>query len=561
LTAEHLAVPRLHSQALPAGLAILVSVARRVQVRVLGCPMEGRASNFKKVLADFESRLHGAEFVAIDTELTGVDISGDPDSFEESAQMRIEKNCRIAERYTLIQLGLTVVSRSEANEGHLTFASYNLFAFPYLGPELLGNEPGFFCQASALQFNAQHRVDFNKWIRDGIPYMNREDEKRYLANENGSTNKKTGLLNLWKVLCQSRLPFVVHTCMDLFFLLAAFERRPLPRNDPKALAMMIRQCTPKVYDTAHLHTVFGHFKRLSLIRFFEDAKARYDEVKDNNRTTLDRVPQLDFHFQGETNARYGKKLDDLAHEAGFDSFITAQLFAYLRAIAPNRVKEGANRLFLYRSVEFLDLDRAVTAGQIPSNIYDLSRVTLLVAELEDDASVAPNLVAAAGADYKWMDGTHLLVVLRASGGAAVRKAAELAAIVHGVISWMSFDDWRAAELACADKSARSQLSDRARAEEELGVREACGNASEASADWAPSVTGLCSSSSSSCCDDGGGDENGGEGSSDKDWSATALVSAGAISAACGSLLLLFVIRGTLHLTAAGARVLDRWRRI
>jgi hypothetical protein len=33
----------------------------------------------------------------------------------------------------------------------------------------------FFFQASALQFNAQHNVDFNTWIKDGIPYMSRED--------------------------------------------------------------------------------------------------------------------------------------------------------------------------------------------------------------------------------------------------------------------------------------------------------------------------------------------------------------------------------------------------
>lgn len=32
-------------------------------------------------------------------------------------------------------------------------------------------------EASALQFNAQHNVDFNTWIRDGIPYMSREDRK------------------------------------------------------------------------------------------------------------------------------------------------------------------------------------------------------------------------------------------------------------------------------------------------------------------------------------------------------------------------------------------------
>merc|ERR1719422_760569 len=125
--------------------------------------------------------------------------------------------------------------------------------------------------------------------------------------------------------------------------------------------MMIRQGTPKVYDTAHLHGALGHFKRLGLMKYYEDAKARYDELKDS-RNALDRVPQLDFQLQGETAARYGKQ-DDLAHEAGFDSLITAQLFAYLRVIAPARVKESANRLFLYRSVEYLDLDRAVLTGQ------------------------------------------------------------------------------------------------------------------------------------------------------------------------------------------------------
>merc|ERR1712072_39028 len=38
----------------------------------------------------------------------------------------------------------------------------------------------------------------------------------------------------------------------------------------------------------------------------------------------------------------------------------------------------------------------------------------------------------------------MLVVLRASGGAAVRKAGELAVKVRGVVQWMDFNDWRAA---------------------------------------------------------------------------------------------------------------------
>lgn len=416
--------------------------------------MEGRASTFKKVLADFERRLIGAEYVAIDTELTGVDLEGEPDSFEESALQRLDKHCRIAERYTLIQVGLTVVGHT-AIDGQLSCASYNLFAFPYVGPELLGREPGFVCQASALQFNSQHRVNFNTWIGDGIPYMSREDERRYVKasgsrEDANGLEDKVGLLKLWKALCAARLPFVVHCPLDLFFLLAAFERRPLPHNDPKALAMMIRQCTPKVYDTAHLHGVLGRFKRLGLVKFFEDAKARYEDLVRNGDGHRS-VPPLSFELESETAARYSQD-NGLAHEAGFDSMLTAQLFAYLRAIQPLRVKEAANRLFLFKSIEFFDLDKAVTEGDIGVSMFDLTRVTLLIAELDPvEGSEAPRLIQAAGSQCKWVDNSHLLVIIRASGGAAVRKAAELAAQVHGVLSWKGFDDWRDTQASASSE--------------------------------------------------------------------------------------------------------------
>merc|ERR1740121_2012052 len=176
--------------------------------------MEGTRRNFGKVLADFESRLQGADFVAIDTELTGVELEGKPDTFDESADIRLDKCCRIAEKYTLIQLGLTVVGRGResAEQSCFTCASYNLFAFPYVGPEHGSWDVSFSCQASALQFNSTHRVNFNTWIGDGVSYLSREDERRLFgSNGNGSLNgahgEKVGLLRLWKVLCASRLPF------------------------------------------------------------------------------------------------------------------------------------------------------------------------------------------------------------------------------------------------------------------------------------------------------------------------------------------------------------------
>lgn len=420
--------------------------------------MEGRTSTFDKVLADFESRLARAEFVAIDTELTGVDIEGEIDHYDESAAVRLERICRVAERYTLIQIGLTVVGRiKNGHEETLSCASYNFYASPGGGEcKELSRDPVFMSQSSALSFNSKHRLDFNTWISQGIPYMTREDERRLKATGAFSSeelDQKTGLLRLWKALCAARIPFVVHCPLDLFFLLVAFEKRPLPRGDPRALAILIRQCTPKVYDTAHLHGAIGRFRRLGLSKFFEDAKVRHDELVKNSSSG---VMPVEFVLQGETAVRYSKTAEQMAHEAGYDSLMTAQLYGYLRAISPIRIKEAANRLFLYRSIEFVDIDRAATEGVVGCSMFDLSRVTLLVARLDPSDTQfgieAPRLLAAAGAEYKWMDTAHILVVLRASGGAAIRKARDLASQVHGVEAWLPFEEWRDKQVAEAEAS-------------------------------------------------------------------------------------------------------------
>jgi len=88
-------------------------------------------------------------------------------------------------------------------------------------------------------------------------------------------------------------------------------------------------------------------------------------------------------------------------------------------------------------------------------MFDLTRVTLLVAALDpENGHDVPRQVAAAGITYKWMDANHVLVVLRASGGAAVRRAAELAAKVHGVSCWQPFEEWREREVVQKALNAR-----------------------------------------------------------------------------------------------------------
>eukprot|EP00927_Polykrikos_kofoidii_P022656 TRINITY_DN21087_c0_g1_i1.p1 TRINITY_DN21087_c0_g1~~TRINITY_DN21087_c0_g1_i1.p1 ORF type:complete len:727 (-),score=112.70 TRINITY_DN21087_c0_g1_i1:98-2278(-) len=382
--------------------------------------MEGRASNFEAVLADFEKRLVDAAYVAVSMELTGTDIADCPDGFEESAGERLSKLCRIAEENTPIQIGFTLLAETNSI-GFCT--SYNFLVFPRDG--------SFMCNVAALQLNQRNGLDLNAWVNDGIPYLTRDEELRLRNDGDSELLEKTGLLRLWKLLCNRKLPLVVHCPEVLFFLLACFERRPLPRHSPHELAALVFSCFNDVYDTAYLHGAIGDFRSLGLAKFLRDARARLQQLEANGR-----IEPLDFELEECTARRFHGDHGN-THEAAWNSLMTAQLFAMLLQIQPRVVCESAFCLYLFKSSEFLDLKRAHAQGIAGSCVFDLSRVTPLVVRLEsaDDKKV-PRRIAAAGFECRRMDSFHILVVLKSSGVVAIEQAVELSLQVWGIVQWI-----------------------------------------------------------------------------------------------------------------------------
>lgn len=61
-------------------------------------------------------------------------------------------------------------------DGGYTAKTFNLNIFPR---SFQGSETRFTCQASSLEYLAQHRFDFNKMVYDGIPYLQLA-QKRHL---------------------------------------------------------------------------------------------------------------------------------------------------------------------------------------------------------------------------------------------------------------------------------------------------------------------------------------------------------------------------------------------
>lgn len=341
--------------------------------------MDGCRTNFTDVLAQFESCLQTACFVAVDLEMTGTKLDWDEDLEADSPLDRFYKLCRIAELYDAIQLGLTLVS----NDGECS--SYTFWMYR--------EDQHYHWREDALEFLVQQNADLLAWSLDGVPYMSREEENRELAesSENGDLDRRMGLLHLWKALCRRRLPLVVHSPVDLFFLLRCFERRQLPR-DLAEFAELVESCFACVLDTAYLHG--GDFKHGALVPFLEEARTRHSRL-----AAVGCVLPCTLRLDPETEVRCGSSGSGHAHDAGWDACATAQLVAFLiLLLEPKRATEGVNRLFLHRNAQCLDLGPPRSCQ--PAEVISALRTAVAQSLSLKGGQVAPSSAASWGTSKK-----------------------------------------------------------------------------------------------------------------------------------------------------------------
>jgi len=131
-------------------------------------------SNFEDVAAEIEVLLPGAAFVAIDEEMTGISIAGQQERVEDVPARRYSKMREVAMRYNIIQFGLAIFTRSEGEAENYTAHTYNFYVFPETGPVNM--------EGAAVAFNRDHGMDWNVWIREGVPYLTREAAAKLKAS-------------------------------------------------------------------------------------------------------------------------------------------------------------------------------------------------------------------------------------------------------------------------------------------------------------------------------------------------------------------------------------------
>jgi hypothetical protein len=392
-------------------------------------------SNFEEALALLEALLPRAEFISIDCEMTG--IRGRAEMWLDSPQLRYNKLKFIASRYRLIQVGVAVFYH---DGGELKALPLNFYVFPRNESEKVILEVG------AIAFNRKNDMDFNKWIYEGIHYIDEQGEallhnrlygvsdpsaeivlhrqrdielfievtaKVHAWYESGETELELSALNafhrkyfyqkllkefpgvttetcgdargatlklrkeimvdsaqlkeerqrlkmqdglgfrrVFKMLTAAKKPLLGHNLLiDLLFIYASFKGKlPLQLADFQA---MVQADFPEIYDTRHMYLSIPGFRQQ-----FETERVG------SSLTELHEYLREITHFSVPLALGCEKYAGKKAHEAGYDAYVTGEVFLMLRGRGD--IQEYCNLLTLYRSIFTINLagGTVLPAGEI-----------------------------------------------------------------------------------------------------------------------------------------------------------------------------------------------------
>ncbi|KAF9430420.1 hypothetical protein BGZ76_000843 [Entomortierella beljakovae] len=144
--------------------------------------MEFVRQDFEASIPMLKKAIDECDFVAIDTEMTGLATPANTYKFPDSLQTRYSKVSISAAEFLVIQLGICTFTWSDKIGGYEA-RPFNFPCFPSSVDEAKAGERFFKCQSSSLEFLINNGFDFNKWIHHGIPYLTNKEEEIYLIRK------------------------------------------------------------------------------------------------------------------------------------------------------------------------------------------------------------------------------------------------------------------------------------------------------------------------------------------------------------------------------------------
>ncbi len=138
-------------------------------------------SNFTQILPSVLDSIKAADFVAFDTELTGLNLTrSHKNSQLDDLQTRYTKLRESVASFGMLQVGLACFAWNGKKQ-KFNISAFSFYVFPSAANGFQQDRK-FSCQLGSLAFLTEHGFDFNKAFKEGIPFITTREEQIIKSN-------------------------------------------------------------------------------------------------------------------------------------------------------------------------------------------------------------------------------------------------------------------------------------------------------------------------------------------------------------------------------------------
>lgn len=285
--------------------------------------MEVLKSEFEAKLPLIREALIDADFIAIDTEFTGLNTPDIQFQNGDELSTRYSKLKTCVQEFTIIQYGVCAFKRNPANGDYIA-KPFNFYIFGADTADIHSRRI-FSATPSSLSFLRSNKFDFNKLIEEGIPFYNYSEESSMFQSNQG-----TNVINRRSVILESSLTksgrgFLDYNRASISKWLQGNTEKPLviQVNSTFYRKLIYQEINDPKYN-GFLKATSRDSKHLEITRLKEEDKRQKStqSPKLNFRAIIDIIKEANCPV--------------VAHNAAYDIFHTVdQFWQYL----PNEVEE------------------------------------------------------------------------------------------------------------------------------------------------------------------------------------------------------------------------------
>ncbi|KAI8368604.1 ribonuclease H-like domain-containing protein [Choanephora cucurbitarum] len=362
--------------------------------------MEVLKSDFEAKLPLIEQALIEADFIAIDTEFTGLTTPDVQFQTTDDLNTRYHKLKHCVQEFTIIQYGVCAFKRTAT--GDFEAKPFNFYIFGADTHDIQSRRV-FSATPSSLSFLRSNKFDFNKLIEEGIPFYNYSEENSMFQSNQGKSMMTRHTMIRESSLTKSGRSFLDYNRNNIKKWLQSNSEKPLvvqvnstfyrrliyqeiqdsryngylhantrdskhieihrlkdedrskkatmaPKLNFRAVIELIQkaQCPVVAHNAAFdiLHTVdqFWHYLPEEVGDFKEMSCFNTSVLGSLYNTVYEELQEAGQHVvMGEGFDRYEGVENETAHEAGYDAYMTGVIYlAFMAFIRENEQKAQSN---------------------------------------------------------------------------------------------------------------------------------------------------------------------------------------------------------------------------